>query len=150
MARRLKCCSPINTSFVADFRCPCFVRELSPKGLSSELPIAGSNRNRHKRIRRSVGLLLPTPRCSDVAHSLGRFFAVVTLESFLKYGSETRAAHALVRVARIDGYLRFSPASELVLLLADKLAVVLVDVFPAEYFFSRSDTQLRIAQDFIW
>ena len=33
MARRLKCCSPINTSFVADIRCPCFVRELSPKGL---------------------------------------------------------------------------------------------------------------------
>ena len=36
MARRLKCYSLINTSFVADFRCLCFVRELSPKGLLGE------------------------------------------------------------------------------------------------------------------
>jgi hypothetical protein len=32
--------------------------------------------------------------------------------------------------------------------LADKLAVMFVDVLPAEYFFSGSDGQLGIAQDF--
>ena len=47
-------------------------------------------------------------------------------------------------VAR-PGYLGYSPAPELILFLADQLAVVFVDVLPAEYFFSSSDGQLGIA-----
>jgi hypothetical protein len=61
---------------------------------------------------------------------------------------EGSCAHDGTGVAGVAGYLGFSPAPDLVLLLADKLAVMFVDFLPAEYFLGSSDGQLGIAQDF--
>src|SRR5262245_19990383 len=64
--------------------------------------------------------------------------------------------HALVdgvRLNRIIGvvrYLRRSPASEFVGLLADQFTALLVDIFPAEYLLGGVADQSGTAKDFFW
>jgi hypothetical protein len=80
----------------------------------------------------------------------GRFFTLVILESSSLYRSHRPScfmrlsiAYALPLVVDVVGDLRFSPTS--VLLLADKLAGVLMDILPAKYFFGGHFGELRAA-----
>jgi hypothetical protein len=93
-------------------------------------------------------------RCSGVAHSLGRFFALVILESSFRYRSERPSMlHAVIDrvclalIVDVVRHLCFSPPSSLVLFLSDKLAVVFVNTFPAKYLLSRCLSKLLAADN---